>query len=513
MLIRSICGLFTQSANSVARLSYSVRAGCIRAQGVHAGVQAEHPHGVVRRVGKEPNNALAAAMARASATNHGLAKRVRQLAQVDGRHSSTSHSAIGRYVAGMQPQAPTARYIAVALSESLARRVTPAELGFTAGQGNGGNTPLALPALVYPPDLPGAADHLGLLTRFDSEVGSAPELSRWDAGATPSVITGYLFGQGTAPSSAADGGPPPDATAIRLTTASLMQLDFQLGGGHTRELLLYFFRQQVLPQLPAAHGRTERGRDLLSAASELTQMLGWSAYDSGRHGAAQHYFVQGLRLAREADDNLMGARLLSNLSHQANYLGRFREAVELARAAQAIAGRRTSHSVTALLLSMEARALASLGEASACAAALAKAESTFERRREGGDPLWIGYFDQAELAGEMAHCFRDLRSAPETARFAALAADPVLAPPRTMALINMVSAAGALYAGSLDEAIATARGAVELAGSIRSSRWRNYVREFMRAVPLAHATDPRVVELRELIAERFAPPPPTSVAG
>lgn len=462
---------------------------------------------------REPNRALAVAMAQANASNHGIAKRVRALAAADRQSSSTSHSAIGRYLAGMQPQAQTARYIAMALSESIGRRVTPAELGFTVGQGSGGNTPLALPALVYPPDLPGAADHLGLLTRFDSEVGSAPELSRWDAGATPSVITGYLFGQGAPPTAASASGPPPDATAIRLTTASLMQLDFQLGGGHTRELLLFSFRQHVLPQLASAHGGTERGRDLLSAASELTQMLGWSAYDSGRHGAAQHYFVQGLRLAREADDNLMGARLLSNLSHQANYLGRFREAVELARAAQAITGRRTSNSLTAMLLSMEARALASLGEASACTAVLAKAESVFERRREVDDPPWIGYFDQAELAGEMAHCFRDLRRAPETAQFVALAADPLVAPPRTLALVNMVAAAGALHAGSLDEAVATARAAVELAGSIRSSRWRNYVREFLRAVPPVHAADPRVVELRQLVAERFAPPGPTSVAG
>lgn len=457
----------------------------------------------MQRVGeKEPNRALASAMTRAGASNHGLAKRVTELATAAGQRSSTPHQAIGRYLKGMQPKAQTARHIAVALSESLGRRVTPDELGFTAGQGPGGNTPLVLPTLLYPRDLGEASNHLGQLTRFDSEVGSSPELSRWDDTATSGVITGYLFGHATSLSGAADDGPPPDATAIRLTTASLMQLDFQLGGGHTRDLLLYFFRQRVLPQLATVHGRSERGRDLLSAASELTQMLGWSAYDSGRHGAAQHYFVQGLRLAREAEDNLMGARLLSNLSHQANYLGRFREAVELARAAQAVTGPRTSNTVSALLLAMEARALASLGESTACAAALAKAESAFERR-QGDDPPWIGYFDRVELAGEMSHCFRDLRRAAETAQFATLAIDPVLTPPRTMALIKMVSAAGALHGGALDEAIATARAAVEMAGGLRSSRWRTYVRQFLRAVPTIHATDPRVIDLRELVAKRF----------
>jgi tetratricopeptide (TPR) repeat protein len=462
---------------------------------------------------REANRALAAVMARAKASNTGLAKRVVEIATADGKPSSTSHHAIGRYLDGMQPKADTARYIARALSESLGQRVTPAELGFTAGQGAGGNVPLVLPTLVYPKDLPGAADHLGLLTRFDDEVGTAPELSRWDDAATASVIASYLFGQNAASGGALDGGPISDPMAIRLTTASLMQLDFQLGGGHTRSLLLHFFRQSVLPLLSTAHGRTERGRDLLSAASELTQMLGWSAYDSGRHGAAQHYFVQGLRLAREADDNLMGARLLSNLSHQANYLGRFEEAVKLARAAQAITGPRTSSAVTSMLMAMEARALASLGETSACAAVMAKAEKALDRQNEGADPPWISYFDRVELAGEMAHCFRDLRRATETARFALLAIDPRLTPPRTMAFINMVSAAGALHAGSLDEAIATARAAVEMAGSLRSSRWRMYVRQFLRAVPELHAADARVVDLRELVAERFRPEPAPAAAG
>ncbi|WP_219417147.1 hypothetical protein [Pseudonocardia nigra] len=455
-------------------------------------------------MGKEPNRALAGAMAQARASNHGLAKRVRELAQIDGQRSATDHAAIGRYLAGMQPKPHTARYIAVALSERLGRRVTPADLGFTPAQADTGSSgALALPALAYPADLPAAAENLGRLARFDIEVGSAPELSRWDGDATASVITGYLFDRTGAVAGASDDGPPPDAAAIRATTATLMQLDFQLGGGHTRELLLFFFRNRVLPQLAAARGRTEQYRDLLSAAAELTQMLGWSAYDSGRHGAAQQYFVQGLRLAREADDNLMGARLLSNLSHQANYLGRFREAVELARAAQATTGPRKSATVSALLLAMEARALASLGDSTACAAVLTQAEALFDRRRADEDPPWIGYFDHVELAGEAAHCYRDLRRSSETEQFAAMAVDPILTPPRTLAFINMVSAVGALHAGNLDQAVAVARSSIELAGAIRSSRWRNYVREFLRAIPEAHATDPRVVDLRTVVTQRF----------
>ncbi|MGD9529310.1 MAG: hypothetical protein AB7I38_19345 [Dehalococcoidia bacterium] len=459
---------------------------------------------------REPNRAFAAAVAEARVSNKGLALRVRQLAQRDGQTSSTDHAAVKRYLDGMQPKLPAARYLAAALSEKLGRRLTPADIGFTAGTDETRPASLLLPPLTYPADVPAAAEHLGRLARFDAEVGTAPELARWDGDATPSVVTGYLFGSG-APSldTAASSRGPLDAAAIRLTTANLMQLDFQLGGGHTRELLLFFFRNTVLPILSTGSRTTTAHRDLLSAAGELTQMLGWSAYDSGRHGAAQRYFVQTLRLAREAGDDPLGARLLANLSHQANFLGRFDEAVQLARAAQARLAPGSSKTLGAMLLAMEARALASLGDASACVAALSRAERAFERRDPDEDPPWIGYFDAAELAGETAHCFRDLRHATETETFAAIAIDPVLTPPRTRALIDMVRATGALHAGNLDQALATARAAVELSGGLRSSRWRSYVRDFLRAASTAHRQDARVVDLTTFVSERFRPPAAT----
>jgi len=455
---------------------------------------------------KEPNRTFAGALAEARVSNKGLALRVRQLAQRDGRTASTDHAAIKRYLDGMQPKLPTARYIAAVLSERLGRRLTPADLGFTAGTDNRQTSALVLPAVAYPPDLATTTTDLATLARFDTEVSSAPELARWDGAATSSTITGYLFGDASAHGPTEQASRPVDAHAIRATTANLMQLDFQLGGGHTRELLLFFFRNSVVPLL-SGNGRTTAAHaELLSAAAELTQMLGWSAYDSGRHGAAQRYFVHGLRLAREAGDGVLGGRLLANLSHQANFLGRFSEAVQLARAAHSRLGPGSSRTVAAMLLTMEARALASLGESSACAAVLTKAEQAFERRNPAGDPTWIGYFDSAELAGEMAHCFRDLRRAAETETFSALAFDPVLTPPRTRAFIDMVRARGALHSGDLDQAVATARAAIELSGALRSSRWRSYVREFLRAATDAHSKDPRVVDLTAFVAERFKPP-------
>ncbi len=62
----------------------------------------------------------------------------------------------------------------------------------------------------------------------------------------------------------------------------------------------------------------------------------------------------------------------------------------------------------------------------------------------------------------------------------------------------MVSAAGALQQGSLDEAVIVAREAIELAGSLQSSRYRRYVSDFVRQVAEAHPRDRRAVELSVL---------------
>jgi hypothetical protein len=68
-----------------------------------------------------------------------------------------------------------------------------------------------------------------------------------------------------------------------------------------------------------------------------------------------------------------------------------------------------------MFLSMEARAHVGGGDGPACSRALREAEHLFEGRRTGDDSDWIVYFDAAELVGEGAHCFRDLRS-PRTAQ-------------------------------------------------------------------------------------------------
>src|SRR3954471_18148867 len=170
-----------------------------------------------------------------------------------------------------------------------------------------------------------------------------------------------------------------EVEAVCQTNKMYMQLDFQFGGGHARPALASYFAHGVLPLLDCAYNEPV-GRRLFSAAAEVAQLLGWTAYDSEQHGLAQRYLIQALHLAQAGGDRVMGGRILSNMSHQATYLGRFTEAAQLARAAQEGSKGAASDTVMAMFLAMEARAEAGAGHSQACTTAIREAESFFENR-------------------------------------------------------------------------------------------------------------------------------------
>ena len=438
-------------------------------------------------------------MQQAGVSNKGLATRVRAEAAKAGHDISPDHVSVRRWLDGVRPHDDTIRCIAAALGAKLGRKVTVAEIGFDSVVA-GAKVDLVDDGAQYVPKSEQAVALLAALTSADLSDSPALAASAWVSAVAPSVIAEYLFAEpqrveyaGSLAELGAD-----IAGRIRATIRCLMDLDFRFGGGHTRKMLLIYWNTEIFPMLRRRYPGVIR-REVMSAAADAAQLLGWSAYDAGRHGAAQRYFVQGLRLAREANDRLMGGQILSNLSHQANYLGNFSEAIQFARAAQAATVGEASATVSAMFLAMEARALASIGDARACAAVLHRAEQALDQSNPSEDSDWISYFDTWELAGEAAHCFRDLGQPRETQLFVAQAIDPIRTPARTRAFIDMVSAAGALRAGDLDQAVSRATDAVRSAGSLQSSRYIRYVTDFHGSLTGKSASHPSVREFTELV--------------
>jgi transcriptional regulator with XRE-family HTH domain len=325
----------------------------------------------------------------------------------------------------------------------------------------------------------------------------------WLPGTAPGVITGYLF---SSPiwhhEESLTAAPNTVAKRIRAVVRHLMDIDFQFGGGYVRRMLLFYFQSEIVPLLHERHPEPVR-REIFSAAAEVAELLGWSAYDAGRHGIAQRYYTQGLQLAAASEDPVIVGRMLSSLSHQANYLGRYDEALQFARAAQTSGKGRASDTVMALFLAYEARALASSGDAKMCAKVLNLAEQAFARRDPSKDPQWVSYFDEFELSGETAHCFRELRLPRETQIFAAKAIDPVATPARTRGFISMVNAVGAFNAGNRDEALAHATSAVSLTSSLQSSRYVRYLTNFHESLTERHSADLAVRQFAELLVRTY----------
>jgi len=222
-------------------------------------------------------------------------------------------------------------------------------------------------------------------------------------------------------------------------------------------------------------------------------------------------------LAQAGGDRLLGASILDAMSHQATHTGRFGEAASLARAARTGTAGIATPTLTAHFHTMEARALARLGDARGCDRALADAVREFERRTPDDDPAWIRYFDEAELAAEFGHCLRDLGRASDAVRYASCGVGAVDGAGfvRSDFFATMVLADAYLAAGDLEQGCATALAALSAGELIRSARCVNYLREFGRH--LARAVDTTAVtdfqeQARESRLWRIASRPDKAVA-
>jgi hypothetical protein len=266
-------------------------------------------------VTREPNLRLAAAMAEGKISNKGLAALVRaELARYE-RGASVDHTYVKRWLDGMQPETPTMDAIVLVLSRKLGKRLGPADLGFA--RAGPSDADALYDGVQYAGDVNASVVLLDQLTSADLKGDRALEAAPWTPGVAPGLITGYLFGGARDAIEPVHGlSEVSPAARIRTTLRHLADLDFRFGGGHTKGMLLFYWKNEILPLLQQKHPERTR-RELFAAAADAAEVLGWSAYDAGNHGLAQRYFAQGLRLADEAQDGLMGGQLLANLSHQA----------------------------------------------------------------------------------------------------------------------------------------------------------------------------------------------------
>ncbi|MEU7813873.1 XRE family transcriptional regulator [Pseudonocardia sp. NPDC049154] len=408
-----------------------------------------------------------------------FARAVTAMAARRGLTREYTHTYVSRWINGTIPRDDEARAcILQALGERLGREVRPDEVGFVGGQ-----TVSPDVGLSYPTDADESASTLAALLQADidqagSVVASAASPAAWNE-ASLTWLVGTRGSADVEPRTLGRG----DVDRIRQTRLTFAMLDNRFGGGHTRRALIAFLRDELPKSLRAGASSTVY-RELFTAAAEITQLAAWSSYDVGHHGLAQRYFIQALALADEAGDRSLAASILDAMSHQATYLGRFREAANLARAAQLGTSSLGIPVLSAHFSVMEARALARLGDATGCDAALGRATSKFERHSPGDGPEWIQYFDEAELAAELGHCHRDLGRPSDAAHWASQAVEGASGEyVRSDFFATMVLAHAQLDGGEVEAGCATALTALDLGDDLQSTRCASYVDELRQRLP------------------------------
>ncbi|MFG2562727.1 sporulation protein [Streptomyces sp. NPDC048496] len=491
-----------------------------------------------------PNEKLGTVLALAGISNAGLARRVNDLGAQRGLTLRYDKTSVARWVSkGMVPQGAAPHLIAAAIGAKLGRPVPLHEIGLADAD------PAPEVGLSFPRDVGEAVRSATELYRLDlagrragsggiwqSLAGSfsvsayATPASRWlitpadpsvarDSSAAEAAILGTQGAHGAQPPPGAPGGasgipvqPGPDSvndvsplrvghsdvTKLREAAQDARRWDSKYGGGDWRSSMVpECLRVDAAPLLLGSYS-DEVGRALFGAASELTRLAGWMAFDTGQQEAAQRYYIQALRLARAAADVPLGGYVLASMSLQATYRGFADEGVDLAQAAvERNRGLATARTMSFFRL-VEARAHAKAGDAAAAGAALKAAESWLERSRDGdADPSWLGFYSYDRFAADAAECYRDLKAPRQVRRFIEQALSrPTEEFVRSHGLRLVVSAVAELESGNLDAACAAGTRAVEVAGRISSARTTEYVRDLLHRLE-PYGDEPRVAELRE----------------
>ena len=339
--------------------------------------------------------------------------------------------------------------------------------------------------LAFPGSPAEAADTVSRLWRADLEDPTEPQQRTIDPRAWGDASLKWLVDPSPSPGTESLGRVrigTPDVQRFRATVDMFAQLDDRFGGGHARQSLIQYLSTDG-ERLLRGRFADAVGRELHSAVGEASLLAAWMTYDSTpSSGLAQRYFVQALALAKASDDRLLGGSILDAMSHQATYTGRFSDAANLARAARTGTSNVATPTLTAHFHTMEARALARLGDAKSCDRALAEAVREFDRRNPENDPEWIRYFNDFELNAEFGHCYRDLGRTRDAVQYAT---QGILAPDgttfaRSDFFVAIVLADSHLASGDVEQACAIALKALAAGEQIRSARCVGYLREFSK---------------------------------
>ncbi|MGW4379049.1 DNA-binding protein NsdB [Kitasatospora sp. NPDC004531] len=482
-----------------------------------------------------PNTRLADHFALTGWSKGELARLVnRRGAALGEQQLSTDTSRVRRWIEqGEIPRDPVPRVLAAVFTERLGRVVTTEDLGLER------HRPARSGSTAAAPTEPGAPDRTAaVLTEFTGMdlmlnrrglVGASAALA---AGAVIADnlhdwLTGGAVAEAAARPPESRGGAGPltgayepgpvgsdEVAALERSVEVFRAWDASRGGGLQRKAVVGQLNEVgglLTHRHPAALERR-----LWAVAANLAVLVGWMSHDVGLEPTAQRYFAIAAQAAREAGDRPRAAEAVSRAARQMLHLGRADEALDLMRLARA--GTRPADGAPprsrAMLCTVEAWALASLGRSEATRRALGEAEEHFVRDDAGRPaPGWMSLFDEAELHGMQALAHRTLAEHDAGAVPAALhhAEQAVRLRQRTgrerSALLDRITLASAHWiAGEPEAAVAQAHRVLDSIELTSSRRTWDRLRAMDR-LAARHRGRPEVAELRDRIRTALPAPP------
>ncbi|WP_212761997.1 hypothetical protein [Nocardia uniformis] len=363
--------------------------------------------------------------------------------------------------------------IAEVLTELLGRKVTPAMAGMTAGADAAADI-----GLEFSLSLSEAVAAATTLWRSDVEQRRFLLDTSYAVAVYPAASMRWLTLPG--PEHPASIGSSrrigqTDVDAVRTMATAFRDLDNKVGGGKVRSTIVQYLHSSVAPLLRGSYPE-HIGRQLFGSTAELVRLAGWAAYDQEDHGLAQRYLIQALRLARAACDAGLSAEILAAMSHQATYVGRPGDAIDLARVAQIAARGARLAELESECHMVEAHGHAARQDRASCTSSLTAAERAFEQAGSARQPDWLTYFDSAYMSAKVAHCFRELGDHKRTAHFAAQSLNMSGGYQRGRAF-NLTLLASATVPTDPREAVRIGRDALDIAADLASRRSLSYLRD------------------------------------
>lgn len=242
------------------------------------------------------------------------------------------------------------------------------------------------------------------------------------------------------------------------------------------------------------------GARLHTAYVEMSETYGWILFDAGKHPQSQRVYQTGLRVAREADDDIRvhqaTANLLASAAYQATWLGQYTEAATMLdvatnRKPQALAPR-----VRAVLGARQIVLAGRRGNTEELSRAEDLTRTQLDQARDGDGPWWSDWLTPSAVDGQSGRAWLaagrpDLAetylTSSTTPRSAAYPRDHML---RTVELAD-----ARLQIGDINGACTATRDATNVAENVGSSRIQDRLQQITTTLREQHATHPAVRDL------------------